>query len=269
MLVTPSAANVWINLSTLSSITGSLVVTNTTAGDLFFYVGPSAPADSVGILCRQDEEAYLDNRTVGNSVWMKSDCIGPVIVQSIIKPSAQFSIVSLPSGLLTDDREGYARIRVDNSETSFFIGKQFRTFKKITLASGATYTIKVVATTDVNVLDEDFSIDTGTVELNIYTGATPTGTFTDTLPVLRKNSMSTAPVYASGTTITGGTGITLSGGTQIDVQRLVASSSTARAATTTVDISSRGIPPGTYLYQFTNAWNGSSIIILHSYWEER
>ena len=29
MLVTPSAANVWINLSTLSSITGSLVVTNT------------------------------------------------------------------------------------------------------------------------------------------------------------------------------------------------------------------------------------------------
>lgn len=89
MLVTPSAANVWSNLSTLSSITGSLVVTNTTAGDLFFYVGSSAPADSVGILCRQDEEVYLDNRTVDNSVWMKSDCIGPVIVQSESEASTE------------------------------------------------------------------------------------------------------------------------------------------------------------------------------------
>lgn len=69
--------------------------------------------------------------------------------------------------------------------------------------------------------------------------------------------------------ITGGAGITISGGTQIDVQRLTSNAATAHAETTYADISSRGVPSGTYLYRFENLGNGTSTIIVHSYWEER
>ena len=55
----------------------------------------------------------------------------------------------------------------------------------------------------------------------------------------------------------------------INLSKLSSITGSLVVTNTTADISSRGVGAGTFYYQFTKAGNGASIIIVHSYWEER
>jgi len=261
----------WINISSGSGITGSLVITNCSSHPLYAIASATQPAaSSLGVLCREFEEVFLQNPN-GNSIWVKMSLPGPVLVQSAIGASAQYSVSALPPALLTSGPEGYQRLRVDNSETSFFLGQSFRTFFEYSLAAGASQTFRFDRLTDVIIQTVETSVEGGSVKLEIYRGSTPTGTWSTALPIISKNEMTTvpAPAYVSQATITSGG--TISGGTLRDIVRIVAPSATAQQISTgSTSDHNRGVAPTpSGYYRLTNFGNSPITGVFKIEWEER
>jgi hypothetical protein len=166
----------------------------------------------------------------------------------------------------------WARLRVDVAQTSFFTGRQFRTTRRITLAAGASYTIKWSRAADVVVLGLGLQSSAGTIRLNMYRGGTPSGAFTDTIPVFDKNETADkpTPTYTTQSALTGGA-VTVSGGEFRDAVDAVASGATAQASTVGGQIADEvGYPADTVgYYVFTNDGNGPASGIFRLHWEER
>lgn len=270
VIITSAQVEKYINLTAISGLSGSIVVTNNTSSPSYIVVASTEPAAaSTGIIALSGEEVFVNN-TSGLSVWIKSQKGGPVIVQSESEASAEYRVASLPSDLMTKGPDGFRRIRVDVSETGFFIGTQFRTFKEFSIPNGTSYYIKIVSGVDLILLDTELAIDSGSVRLSTYTASTPSGTWSETLPIIPVNQMSSrpSPTYSSAVTITAGG--TISGGTQIDAIRVVSSSATAHAMTVgTSEDNKRGYSAGTYYYKLENISSGTVTGTYHSLWEER
>jgi len=168
----------------------------------------------------------------------------------------------------TDDNGPSARLRVDNGQTGFFAGREFRSFKEFNLTSGQNYVIKVVAAVDTILFDLGISLITGEIKLYTRIGGTEGGTFSETLPVLPRNNMSErpTPLYTAQNVLTAGG--THSGGTTLDLlwTKTVNNSNQASATNTSAD-SERGVAAGTY-YFIVNAVSDSTGV-LHARWEER
>ena len=86
----------------------------------------------------------------------------------------------LPKRIWTDNPDnvsGNVRLRVEQGLTSFYAGRQFRTYKEINIASGATFLIKIVSATDFILQELSAVIDSGALRITTYAAGTPTGTF--------------------------------------------------------------------------------------------
>lgn len=169
-----------------------------------------------------------------------------------------------PVKLMTDSDGQYARVRVDVAQTSFWASKEFRTFQKFSIAAGASVTIR--ATVGVNIVLFDTSVYTedATIEMQLKVGGTASGPWT-AMPVIRRNTMSDAPVVTSQVTLDYDGGHT--GGTLIDLIRVPANnkgSGISPAAS-----SERGVGPGTYYYVLSNVGNKTATVIYSGRWEER
>ena len=260
----------YINLTALSGLSGSIAVTNNTSSPAYVVVSPTEPPEaSTGILVLSGEEVFVNN-TSGLSVWIKSQKGGPVIVQSESEASAEFSIVSLPKDFVTTGPDGYRRVRVDVSETGFFIGTQFRTFKELSISSGTSYYVKVVSTVNLILMDTQLAMDAGSVRMTLYASPTPSGTWSESWPIVPANQMTTrpTPVYTSGVTITAGG--TFTDGTVGDIVRVVSANATAQQSSVgNTENNKRGYPPGTYYYKLESIGNGTATGTYHSLWEER
>lgn len=162
------------------------------------------------------------------------------------------------------------RVKVDSELGSFYAGTQFRTFKEITLAVGATYVIKMVRPLDIIIRGFTMHIDSGDVRCDIYRNATPSGVFGDTLPVLGKCEFADNPLphYVPQCTLTGGG--TFTGGTLYDLMKVKTANASGQAST--VDdsmVSQLGAPAGsTGIYKFTNLGNETTTCIFSMWWEE-
>jgi len=270
-VVTITDVSQWINISSLSGLTGSLVITNCSSHSLYSISSATQPAaSSLGVLCREFEEVFLQNSN-GNNIWVKLRLPGPVLVQGAMSASAQYSVSALPPALLTSGPEGYQRLRVDNSETSFFLGQSFRTFFEYSLAAGATQTFKFDRLTNIIIQTVETTVEGGSIKLEIYRGATPAGTWGTVLPIISKNEMTTvpSPAYVAQSTLT--TGGTISGGTLRDVVRIVAPSATAQQVSTgATSDHNRGVAatPSGY-YRLTNFGNSPITGVFKIEWEER
>lgn len=181
-----------------------------------------------------------------------------------------------PSDLMTSEREKYRAVRVDDGQTGFYEGRQFRTFREINIPAGNTLVFRV--TTPVNTILQHvgLTLDGGSIRLRTLAGGTPTGTFSDPLPIIRKNTMTGGqfpapplPLYAAQNVIeSGGTGIT--GGIDIDVLRLVAAGATAQQSSIgNFSDDERGVAPGTYYWVLQNFSNGAATGVFTSFWEEQ
>lgn len=168
-----------------------------------------------------------------------------------------------PTKFYTDNNEVHARLRVDQGSTSFYSGKEFRTFQKFIIAAGATTTIRVITAVDLILLNVSLAVENATVEMLLKIGGSATGPWT-AMPVIRKNLMSTAPVVASQVTLEYDGNFT--GGATIDILRAQAA---IKSSTQTSLGSERGIAPGTYHYVLTNVGNQSATVIFSGEWEER
>jgi hypothetical protein len=172
-----------------------------------------------------------------------------------------------PAALLTGTSK--QRIRVDVGQTGFFEKREFEMFREFATATTATYILRVVAPVNFILHDLSLELEAGTARLATFSGGTPTGTFSETLPYVAANTMTeTPPTYASQLVITAiPTGGTLAGGSAIRVTRVKAADNSNFAASvgSTPDLVA-GRAPGTY---YLTLQLTAAIGVLKARFEER
>lgn len=142
------------------------------------------------------------------------------------------------------------RAAVDSELASFYAGTQFRTFKEITLASGASLVVKMVRPVDLVLRKFAMHVNEGEMRCEIYRGATPGGTWSGALPI-----------YASQCTLTSGG--TFTGGELYDLMHVKTAGASGQSSTVGDEMSDTlGI------YKFTNPGNASATCIFTMWWEE-
>lgn len=89
VIISSTQVEKYINLTAISGLSGSIVVTNNTASPVYVVVSSTeSPEASTGILALSGEDVFVNN-TSGQSVWIKSQNGGPVIVQSESEASTE------------------------------------------------------------------------------------------------------------------------------------------------------------------------------------
>ena len=180
------------------------------------------------------------------------------------------------SFLVTSERDKYARLRVDSGQTGFFEGREFRTFKEISIPQGATVVMRVNVALNTILQSVALTLDAGSVKLRTVAGGTPVGSFATIMPVIPKNTMTGGqfpapplPLYTAQNTVDyGATGLT--GGVDIDVIRMVVANASGQASSVGSAIDdSRGVGAGVYYWVFENFGNSAATGVFNSFWEER
>jgi hypothetical protein len=210
--------------------------------------------------------------TVGMSVHLQA---GETLYARALHGSAYLQaddeltmVATPPLFLLTNQGGQYGRLRVDPDQTSFWEGKQYRTFREINIASGATLALRVNVAVNTVLYDVSLTLDAGAVRLRTVEGGTEGGTFSEALPIIRKNTMTDCPVIAAQNAIAAGG--TLTGGVDIDVIRLVAANATAQQSSVgSKAFDQRGVAPGIYYWLLTNIGQSAATGVFSSFWEER
>jgi len=181
---------------------------------------------------------------------------------------ARVVVAAPPSVLLTNGDADGSRLRVDVAQTGFFVGREFRTFRRITTGAGATTVIRAVVPVNTILFSLQLELTDGWIDIETRVGGTDGGTFSETLPIFRRNNMSTAPVITPQVVLTAGG--THTGGTVIDVIAVRAANATAQASSVGGGITDeRGIAPSTYYFVLTNPGAGAASGVFRAWWEER
>ena len=180
-----------------------------------------------------------------------------------------------PSDLMTSQREGFRRVRVDVGQTGFWEGREFRSFIELSIPQNQSRWVKVSAPVSFILFNQTLQIDSGAVRFSAFAGATGSGDYNAAMPVIGKNRMPTRRAYdtVSGfyePKLTVATGGAATGGTLVEVFRLVAANSTAQQTTVGGSMSDeRGLPPGEYYLQIENLSNSTVTGVYSIFWEER
>lgn len=184
---------------------------------------------------------------------------------------AERVIAHPPFDLMTDGGDGpNRRLRVDVGQTSFFGGREFRTFREFNIAAGQTLVVKVVVPINAILFEQSMELDSGSLRITNATGGTPGGSFSETLPVIGKNNMTErpTPLYTSQIVFTAGG--THTGGFIFDIHRAVAASATAQQSTVGRTVGDeRGIGAATYYVRYENIGSGAATGTFWFIWEER
>jgi len=173
-----------------------------------------------------------------------------------------------PKVLMTDDDGDYARMRVDVGQTGFFAGREVFMFHEFSIASNASRVIKVVAPIDTIV--QRFSVDINLAEIRVelVVGGTEGGTFNNSIPVFRTNTMSTASSYTPQVTMAYGG--THTGGTVVDLLVAVSGDKPKNAVEASASENYPvGFPAGTYHIRLINTDGATATGIFRARWEER
>lgn len=175
-----------------------------------------------------------------------------------------------PADLLTSEREGYRRVRVDSGQTGFFEGREFRTFREFSIPTGQSLFIKFVSPIDFILFEQSLTLDAGSVRFTALTGSTEATPFNTPLPVVGKNRMALRPLPYYVPVILVTTGGTVTGGTIVEVFRVVAANATAQQQTVGgAAQTERGLPAGTYYLRIENIGNATATGVYSLFWEER
>lgn len=180
---------------------------------------------------------------------------------------------------VTSDRlSGFERVRVDPDQTSFWKGREFRTFKELNIAGSAEYVIKAIVPINIILTKLEVAIEAGFLRIGTYVGGTSGGSFGETLPIFNANNMSagidhrknfSGAIYTAQIALTAGG--THTGGTELDVVRLKAASVSVQTQSVgSAPFDQRGVSANTYHFRLLNL--SSMDIITGTFkarWEER
>jgi len=177
-------------------------------------------------------------------------------------------VATLPAGLMTLGDAPNSRIRVDVAQTGFFDGREFRTFRRLSIAAAGTLVVRAVVPINVILFKLALEMVDGWADLETRAGGTAGGTFAETLPIFKRNNMTNAPAYTGQVVLTAGG--THTGGTVLDVIAARASQSTAQASSVgAVTSDERGVGPGTYYFVVANPGSSTATGVWRAWWEER
>ena len=178
---------------------------------------------------------------------------------------------SFPSYKDTGTKDGAKRVLTDSELSSFYDGRQFRTFWEFAIAAATTEYMKVVVPVDSILRTQELDIDAGglrfstiaSVPGNLVTETTP---FSTPLTAFRKNNMTRAAAVTP--SIVFSVGGVITGGLTIDVKRRRSGQGSGRATVggTIADI--RGVAPATYYFKFENIDNIEATGVYSGFWEE-
>ena len=173
----------------------------------------------------------------------------------------------------SDKYSNFDRVKVDPGQTSFFEGREFRTFKELNVPPLTTYVIKIVVPVDIVFTQFDSAIELGHMRLASMVGGTEGGSFSETLPIFKRNNMAVGPNkrYDPSTMLSFTAGGTHTGGTELDVVRVKASSQQVQSTTVGSNAGDeRGVGIGTYYFRIQNLHATDALIgMIHASWEER
>lgn len=143
-------------------------------------------------------------------------------------------------------QDKYARVKVDQGSTDWFLGREFRNYYEIIrAASWTTFWLRVTATDNFHLLSQRITLDSGACRASVWLGATESGSWTD-IPSFGRNRMSDTPLETSVLTLAVGGSFT--GGTEADLLRVRTTSSIGNQTATNVgsETDVRGLPAGVY-----------------------
>lgn len=172
--------------------------------------------------------------------------------------------VSLPLDLMTDGGTGSERrLRVDQAQTGFFEGKEFRTYYEF----NAARVFKIVVPVNTIVWQIAVNLLEGECKLETVVGGTEGGTFTP-VTVFPRNNMTDRPLPYYTNQVLVSSGGTQTGGTVLDVL-LNRTANNANFAQSVGSSSGdeRGVAPNTYYFRLTVT--GTTRGNLRFWWEER
>lgn len=180
------------------------------------------------------------------------------------------SPIEFPPDLISGDTN--QRLRVDQGEPGFWEGRQFRIAYEFDLDVSASELIFIRVTfgTDVILTKSELNLDQGGVKYSLVAGGTPGGTWSNSVPVIPKNTMSGTPAYTSQAAVD--TGGTVTGGTISPVYRIrTATGTSARSSGVSTTNDPRGFAAGTYYLRIEQlvGVNDDCLGILNLEWEER
>ena len=178
--------------------------------------------------------------------------------------------IDVRGALLTDRGGPSQRLRVDAAQTSFFAGREARTFYDLSLATATSVVIKAVVPIDIILNKVDILINTEEILVETVMGGTEGGTFSITLPIFPANTMAERPLplYTFLTVLTAGG--THTGGTVLDIIRLKTGGATQQAISVgSSPFDERGVAANTYYFRLTNLGNGPLVGVFKARWEER
>ena len=178
---------------------------------------------------------------------------------------AELFIAHPPAVLITGTTR--PRLRVDVAETSFFEGREFRTFKEWATATTSTYVVKVVVPIDLILQEMNVVCEEGIGRVKTMIGGTSGGTFSEVLPIFPANTMNERPQPAYINQVVLSAGGTHDGaGTVLDVLRSKTSGNSNFSSSVSSGSSMRGVGPGTYYFIFELS---SFVGLFKARWEER
>lgn len=175
----------------------------------------------------------------------------------------------LPAKLFTDQNgDGpNSRLRVDPGQTSFFAGREFRTYREFSPAFTGNFVIKVVTPINCILQDLAFLLVDGELRAETVVGGTEGGVFSEALPMFPANTMTERPTPLYSPQVIPTAGGTHTGGTVLDVFRI--KSTTGGGFGTSIlgsTESARGVGPGTYYIRIALT---AAVGIFKARWEER
>lgn len=166
----------------------------------------------------------------------------------------------------------FARVKVDMAQTSFWRGREYRTFSELSIPALSTWIIKVVVPINVVLEGMTVDIDDGWLRLATVAGGVEGGAWVAVPTIFNCNNMTVGPdreaiVLPQVGISSGGT---LTGGLEIDVVRLRTANASGAASTIGGHAGDeRGVAPGTYYFKFQNLGNATIQGVFHVRWEER
>ena len=269
--------DVYTNLNTLASISTSksFVITNYSSSQITLIVSTTQPLDDArGVPIYPKQTFYVEESDT--IVWIKGFA-GQVVIQETPQVISPYGVTNLPSDLYTNTSENFRRLKVDTGQTSFFRGKEFRTFFEFNIPAGSVQVLKFTSPVNFILIEQTISVDAGSIRFQAMTGATEVATFNTSVPIVGKNRMTTreSPFYVGQATVLThaapvafGSGVT--GGTVTENVRIVAANATAQQQTVSGGAQTeRGIPPGSYYLRLHNFGTGATTGVYTLVWEER
>lgn len=261
----------WTDLRSEYVSEKTVVIYNTSPHPLYVYYGdilPSSYKDGIKVLPSKSFISY--KKDVKTWIYGK----GRVTISDLREvETSDYQIVDFPDDVWTSKEEITRRLRVDVAQTGLFEGREFRTNRRYTLASGATRVIKFSCPVSFIIRKQHLSVAAGSILFRAYRegDGVEGGTWTPVRNILPNCDLTETPDYTMKAMITtGGTFVATDPDNYKEVFELRSSGATAQTSTVSEDVADeRGLPAGTYYLTFTENSNSTASFVYTLIHEER